>query len=176
MKSSLLFTGCFAAVAALIAVTSHGSRSSSPFFAAATIESGAKAPDWKLKDLQGKDVSSTDFKGKVVVIDFWATWCTPCRGEIPGYVELQKKYKDQGLVIVGLSVDQGGAGLVKKFVQEYKVNYPVVLADDGVVSAFGGVEAIPTTFVLDRSGKVAHKKVGAVATEDFEKILVPLLK
>ena len=78
-------------------------------------------------------------------------------------------------MIVGFSVDQGGAALVNKFVQQNKMNYPVVLADDAVVSAFGGVEAIPTTFVLDRSGKVVHKKVGAVATEDFEKILVPLL-
>jgi len=87
-----------------------------------TLPSLGPAPAWKLKDLDGKDVTSEQFKGKVVVLDFWATWCPPCRGEIPGYVELQKKYGKDGLLIVGISMDDKGPEPVKEFVQEQGIN------------------------------------------------------
>jgi thiol-disulfide isomerase/thioredoxin len=137
------------------------------------------APAWTLKDVDGKVVSSEQFKGKVVVVDFWATWCGPCRAEIPGYISLQKKYGPEGLVIVGVSLDAQGPGVVKKFMKQHGMNYQVVMADDEVQAAFGGAEgltAIPTTFIIDRSGKIRDRKVGAEHTADFEARLVQYLK
>jgi thiol-disulfide isomerase/thioredoxin len=134
------------------------------------------APAWKLKDVDGKIVSSEQFKGKVVVVDFWATWCGPCREEIPGYVALQKKYAKDGLVIVGISLDEAGAKVVKPFVQKNGVGYTIVLGDDATREAFGNFEAIPTTFLIDRSGKIRDRKTGAEPTEEYEKRIVALLK
>jgi thiol-disulfide isomerase/thioredoxin len=134
------------------------------------------APAWTLKDLNGKDVSSADFKGKVLVVDFWATWCGPCRHEIPGYVELQKKYGPDGLVIVGIAVSDT-AERVKKFATEQGLNY-VILLDDGtgVPEKFGNIEAIPTTFIIDRDGNLRDRKVGAEDTDVYERTLLPYLK
>lgn len=133
------------------------------------------APAWKLKDLDGNVVSSDQFKGKVVVIDFWATWCPPCREEIPGYVSLQQKYAKDGLVIVGVSVDQDSADKVKKWVDAHKVSYTIVMQDDEVIAAFGGMDAIPTTFLIDRDGNIRDKKVGAEPTAEYEKKILTYL-
>jgi thiol-disulfide isomerase/thioredoxin len=137
---------------------------------------GQPAPAWKLKDLAGHEVSSDQFKGKVVVLDFWATWCGPCVSEIPGYIELQKKYGPAGLVIVGISVDQNGPAPVKKFVAAKGMNYTVVMGDDAVAEAFGGIEAIPTTFLIDRAGRIVHQKTGAMAHDEYEQLVQRALK
>ncbi|HVU22562.1 MAG TPA: TlpA disulfide reductase family protein [Opitutus sp.] len=137
------------------------------------------APDWKLKDVNGKVVNSGQFKGKVVVVDFWATWCGPCRREIPGYVKLQKKYGKDGLVIVGMSVDQQGPEVVKDFIAKYGVDYQIVMADDAATEAFAGdqpIEAIPTTFIIDRDGKIRDRKMGAEDTAEYEKTILQYLK
>lgn len=134
------------------------------------------APAWKLQDLNGKVVSSEQFAGKVVVVDFWATWCGPCRMEIPGYIELTKKYANDGLVIVGVSLDQGGPAVVKAFADKLGINYPIVMGDDAISAAFGGMEAIPTTFIIDRSGQIRHRKVGAEETAEYEKQILAVLK
>jgi thiol-disulfide isomerase/thioredoxin len=134
------------------------------------------APAWKLKDVNGKVVSSDTFKGKVVVIDFWATWCPPCRAEMPGYTELQKKYGKKGLVIVGISLDEAGPAAVKSFIEKNKIGYPIVMADEEVVKAFGGVEVLPTTFIIDREGKIRERKEGAEETEAYEKRIKLYLK
>jgi thiol-disulfide isomerase/thioredoxin len=134
------------------------------------------APAWKLRDIAGREVSSDEFKGKVVVVDFWATWCGPCKEEIPGYVELQKKHGDKGFVIVGVSLDQQGPPVVKRYADSAKINYPLVMGDDSVVAAFGGIDAIPTTFLIDREGRIRHKKVGAMETAEYEKLIAPLLE
>lgn len=133
------------------------------------------APAWKLKDLNGNEVSSSDFKGKVVMIDFWATWCPPCRMMIPGMVELQEKYKDQGLVIVGVSLDEQGPSVVKSFNKEFQVNYTSLMGTEEVVRAFGGVQGIPTSFLIDREGRIVSRHVGYVSKEKLEAEIKPLL-
>ncbi len=134
-------------------------------------EAGGPAPDWTLKNLDGQDVSFSQFKGKVVVVDVWATWCGPCIMEIPGYIALQKKYGKAGLVIVGVSLDRGGPAKVRKFVAERGMNYTVVMGDDRVAEAFGGFEAIPTTFLISRDGRIVHRKTGAWEHEAYEKLV-----
>ena len=146
-----------------------------PLCAGADFKPGP-APAWTLKDVDGKAISSEQLKGKVIVLDFWATWCGPCRSEIPGYVELQKQYGPAGLAIVGISLDRGGPAVVKKFIAEPKINYQIVMGDDQIAEAFGGVEAIPTTFIIDRHGTVRYRKVGTVAPEEFAAVLTPYLK
>jgi peroxiredoxin len=138
---------------------------------------GAPAPAWKLQDVNGKTVSSADFKGKVVILDFWATWCSPCRAELPGFIELQKEHGKDGLAIIGASVD-GAAEIaaVKKFAEKFGVNYPVVLADEETVRAFGGVDAIPTTFVIDREGRIVSRHVGFAEKAELEKEIKRLLR
>jgi peroxiredoxin len=134
------------------------------------------APTWKLQSFDGKSVSFDDFKGKVVILDFWATWCGPCREEIPGLIDLQKKYEKQGLAVVGISLDGGGAEVVKAFVTKVGMNYAVLLGNDKVQQAFGGIDAIPATFVIDRRGHIVKKYVGLVEKKQLEAVTKPLLK
>ena len=140
------------------------------------------APVWKLKDVDGQVVSSDQFKGKVVLIDFWATWCGPCRSEMPGYVALQDKYGKDGLVIVGIATDtdKNGAnpGLVKKFLAKNypKLSYQIVMDDGDIEAAFGGMDAIPTSFIIDRAGMLRESKRGAVPTAQSEKHLLSYLE
>jgi peroxiredoxin len=143
--------------------------------AAAALPKLGPAPAWQLKDMTGATVSFDQFKGKVVVVDFWATWCPPCRAEIPGYIELTRKHGPAGLVIVGISLDQAGPGVVQAFAAKTGINYPLVMGDDGVVAAFGGVEGIPTTFLIDRTGQIRDRKVGAEETASYERKVLAVL-
>jgi thiol-disulfide isomerase/thioredoxin len=133
------------------------------------------APVWQLKDLDGNVVRSDQFKGKVVIVDFWATWCPPCREEIPGYVALYRKYGPGQLAIIGVSVDEAGVPVVKRFVDELRVNYPVVMADDRVIADFGNPDGFPATFLIDRNGMIRDKKVGADPAGEFERKVTALL-
>lgn len=133
------------------------------------------APKWSLKDLEGKVVSSEELKGKVVVLDFWATWCPPCRAEIPGYVELQKQYGKDGLVIVGASADEAGPAVVKEFAAKMGINYKMLMADEAITTAFGGVEALPTTFLIDRNGQIRDRKIGMEHKAEYEQKILAVL-
>ncbi len=133
------------------------------------------APDWKLTDLNGKRVSLSDFHGKVVILDFWATWCMPCRIEIPHFIELQKQYGDKGLAVIGVSLDEQGPDVVKKFVKQLSVNYPIVIGNEKVADAYGGIVAIPTTFVIDRQGRIVSQHMGYNDKATFEKEIQSLL-
>jgi thiol-disulfide isomerase/thioredoxin len=144
--------------------------------AVGSLEKLGPAPAWKLTDLDGKTVNSEQFRGKVVVVDFWATWCGPCRSEIPGYAELMRKYGPDGLVIVGVSLDQGGVDVVKAFAKQIGINYPIVMGDEAVATAFGATEAIPTTVLIDRSGQMRHRKVGSEETSEYEKRILSVLQ
>ena len=117
------------------------------------------APDFQLKDLAGKDLSLASVHGKVVLLNFWATWCGPCRAEIPSLIELQNRYKER-LRIIGLVVDDNDQDAVKQVVDSEGINYPVALASDNIRLAYGGIPALPTLFVINSEGRVVQKHVG----------------
>jgi peroxiredoxin len=136
-----------------------------------------RAPEVVLADLDGGTLRLSDHRGKVVLLGFWATWCGPCRREIPRLQALQKAYASRGLVIVGLSVDrEDGPEEVHEFVRANGMTWPNAIADDAVVQSFGSVEAIPTTFVIDREGRIAHRLVGLQSEERLRQLLEPLLE
>ncbi|HEX7485861.1 MAG TPA: TlpA disulfide reductase family protein [Vicinamibacterales bacterium] len=132
--------------------------------------------NFTLKDMNGKDLELADLKGKVVLLNFWATWCGPCRLEIPWLVDLQQKYRDKGLRVVGISVDDPPEAL-PPFAKEFKINYPLVVGLDreDVQSAFGPIFAVPITLIIGRDGKVCVKHIGPVAKEQFESEIKSLL-
>jgi peroxiredoxin len=134
------------------------------------------APDFALKDANGKVVHLADYKGKVVLLDFWATWCGPCKIEIPWFQEFQRKYKDRGFEVLGVSMDDDGWKSVMPFVQEKKINYRIVMGDDKTGDQFGGLEALPTTFVIDRNGRIASVHVGLTNKKDFSDAIEELLE
>jgi thiol-disulfide isomerase/thioredoxin len=131
--------------------------------------------DFKLKDLDGKDVPLASFKGKTVLLNFWATWCGPCKAEIPGFVELQAKYRDQ-LTIIGYSVDDDAAK-ARAYAQEYKINYPVLLGEgrEDVQDAYGPIWGIPASFLISKDGKICKKHLGIAPKNVFDKEIAALL-
>ncbi|MBI2150021.1 MAG: TlpA family protein disulfide reductase [Acidobacteria bacterium] len=132
--------------------------------------------DFVLKDMGGKDVMLNAYKGKVILLDFWATWCAPCRIEIPNFVELYKKYQAQGFVVLGVSVDDPVSKL-KSFAKELRMNYPVLvgLDRDDVKDAFGPPPGYPTSFIIGRDGKICSQHTGFAPKEEFERKIKALL-
>lgn len=126
------------------------------------------APSFTLKDLDGNDVSLSDFEGKLVILDFWATWCPPCVMEIPHFIELYEQYKDRGFAMVGISLDREGIDVVRAFAQKHDMNYPILMSDGQVAQAYGGINSIPTTFILDSAGNIRRKYVGYRDKSVFE--------
>lgn len=133
------------------------------------------APPFSLKDADGRTVSLADYKGKVVLLNFWATWCGPCKIEIPWFVEFEQKFKDRGFSVVGVSMDEDGWEIVKPYIQKERVNYRILLGTDTVAGLYGGVESLPTTFLIDGSGKIASTHVGLVSKDIYENEIQQLL-
>ena len=131
--------------------------------------------NFTMKDLDGKPVSLSSYKGKVILLNFWATWCGPCKAEIPGFVELQEKYKND-LIVVGYSVDDE-APKAKAFAAEYKINYPILLGEgrEDVQDAYGPIWGIPASFIISRDGKVCKRHLGIESKNVFEREIKALL-
>jgi thiol-disulfide isomerase/thioredoxin len=132
-------------------------------------------PDFTLTASNASPLKLSDFKGRVILLDFWATWCHGCLEEIPWYIEFQKKYATSGLTVVGVSVDEDGWKSVKPFLQKEKVTYPVVIGDWDLAGQFG-VKALPVTLLIDRSGRIADFHAGIVSKNTFEHEIQMLLK
>ncbi|MDP3148703.1 MAG: TlpA disulfide reductase family protein [Ignavibacteria bacterium] len=144
-------------------------------FSNATFAQEKKAPDFSLKSVDGKTVKLSDYKNKIVIIDFWATWCPPCRKGIPDLIELQKEFK-KDLVILGISVDSDTKPDVPGFIKSYGINYTVVYGDQATAKLFGGVSGIPTSFLIDKKGNIVDKHVGLVPKETLANGIKSLLK
>lgn len=171
-----ILAGLFLALAGAI-IWSAGSYSPVTAKAAVKPEKDRKAaPEFALKDVNGQTVHVADYKGKVVLLDFWATWCAPCKIEIPWFMEFEQQLKDRGFAVLGVSMDEDGWTAVKPYLQALKVNYRVVLGTEQVGNLYGGVDSLPTTFLIDRQGKIASIHVGlSRSKEEFRNDIVQLL-
>jgi peroxiredoxin len=134
-----------------------------------------EAPDFSVTDLQGQKLALSDYRGKVVLLDFWATWCAPCLDEIPHFVEMQQKYATQGFQTIGISMDDGPKP-VERFYSEHKLNYPVAIGTSKLAESYGGVLGLPVTFVIGRDGKIRRKFVGATDAGIIEHEVVNALQ
>jgi peroxiredoxin len=134
------------------------------------------APEFSLKDANGKTVHLSDYKGKVVLLDFWATWCGPCKVEIPWFMEFENQFKNQGFAVLGVSMDEDGWAAVNPYVRDRKMNYRVLLGNDQVSTSYGGLDALPTTLLIDRQGDIASVHEGvSMGKEEFKNAIVQLL-
>jgi thiol-disulfide isomerase/thioredoxin len=133
-----------------------------------------QAPTFQLTSLSGDKIDLQNYKGKVVLLDFWATWCGPCRIEIPGFVQLQNQYGSQGLSIIGVSMDDGPEP-VRKFYQQFHMNYPVAMGSDNLGELYGGIMGLPTSFLIGRDGRIYAKHVGLTDASIFESEIKELL-
>ena len=169
---------CLAAVIAAILLSTGCSSQPDHVTAASELKNKKArkaAPDFSLKDSNGKLVKLSDYKGKVVLLNFWATWCGPCKIEIPWFIDFEQRYKDRGFAVIGVTMDEESWDSVKPYITEKKVNYRVVMGDDSVGKAYGGVDSLPTTFVIDQEGRIASTHIGLVSKSDYQNEIVKLL-
>jgi peroxiredoxin len=141
---------------------------------ASTASNLPAAPELSITDINGAAVRTADYKGKVVLVNFWAAWCVPCAEEIPQFIALQKKYQDQGFQVIGFSVEDDAKEL-RDFCHKYQVNYPVVPSDLRIADAFGGVLGLPTTFVIGRDSRIHGKHDGTTDFRALEQEVIALL-
>jgi thiol-disulfide isomerase/thioredoxin len=175
LKQSLFFL-CLAGLG-LAGCNQHPASSPQPIQAAiAADEIGSHLPEFTVKDLQGREVSSADLLGKVVLIDFWATWCQPCKKEMPGYQKLLNLYGSSGFTVIGFKFDtMMDTEDPVQFAKKMGVRYPLAVAADDLKQKFGGIEGLPTTLLYDRQGILRKKVVGFEYTDVLESVIKPLL-
>lgn len=133
------------------------------------------APAMELKDGDGKLLKLADYKGKVVLVNFWATWCGPCKIEIPWFVEFEQNYRDKGFAVLGIAMDEEGWDMVKPYAAKAKINYRLAIGDEITAQKYGGVESLPTTYLIDKQGRIAGIHVGLVSKKDYEHDIEQLL-
>lgn len=135
----------------------------------AAVGEGAMAPDFMLPKARGEgSVTLSDYRGSVVLVNFWATWCPPCREEIPAFIKVRDSLHAQGFEIIGVSLDEGGAPVVVPFAQEFGITYPLAIGDQRVTRSYGGIRGIPTSFLVDREGKIVQKYIGPIDAQTLE--------
>jgi peroxiredoxin len=138
-----------------------------------------QAPDFQVKDANGQTFRLSDYKGKVVLLNFWATWCGPCKREIPWFTEFERTYKDRGFAVVGVALDDDGWEAVRPFLTAHQMNYRVAVGNmeiERLYSGGAGIESVPTTFLIDREGKIARTHVGLVNKGNYQNELEELLR
>jgi cytochrome c biogenesis protein CcmG/thiol:disulfide interchange protein DsbE len=179
-KRSLIFGLTLTAMIAAAGFSGCGSKSSG----APAPKVLANEPAVTFKDLRGQDVPLDSLKGKVVVVNFWATWCEPCRVEIPWMIGFQQKYADKGFTMLGVAMDEDGKASVDPFIsstkfdvggQQLAMNYPIVLGNDDIADKFGGMLGLPTTLVISRDGKIVKRYIGLANEADLDKQIKDLL-
>ncbi len=137
---------------------------------------GNPAPDFELTSLEGRPVKLSDYRGKAVLLNFWATWCSPCKVEMPWFIELQKQYGPKGLQVLGIAMDDSGKDEIAKFSQSMGVDYPVLLGKEAVGEAYGGVQYLPTTFYIDRQGRIVDRVFGLISESEIKQDIEKALK
>jgi cytochrome c biogenesis protein CcmG/thiol:disulfide interchange protein DsbE len=143
------------------------------------VDEGDIAPDFELKDADGKSVKLSSYKGKVVLLNFWATWCGPCKIEIPWFIDFERAYRDKGFAVLGVSFDEDGWEAVRPYMAANKLNYRVLLGDDKVDKLYGGsegVSSLPTTYMIGRDGKISSVHIGLVPKKEYEDDIQKLLQ
>lgn len=175
----LLFTGCSSGQGDGDADSKRGTEPleqldpySAPLYPA---QREAKARDFTVNLVNGEEFTLSEQEDKVVLLNIWATWCAPCHEETPDLVELYNKYKDQGLIVLGVSIDKQGESVVKPFMEKYDVNYPVVIDDGTIMDKYGPTMSIPTTYIIGRDGNLDYFAVGAITNKELEPRIRELL-
>ena len=166
-RNPLILVFVAAVVAAMLFAGIHFARKNGAGGSSPGALQGQLAPDFELKSLEGQNVKLSDFRGKAVLLNFWATWCGPCKIEMPWFVELQKQYGPQGLQIVGIAMDDASTEDIAKFAKGMGVNYPILLGKESVGQSYGGVGVLPTTYFIDRDGKFVAREFGLQSRSVF---------
>ncbi|HZR31095.1 MAG TPA: TlpA disulfide reductase family protein [Terriglobales bacterium] len=156
------------AVAVMLAFAPYLSKRRASIDNPATELKGKPAPDFSLETLDGQTLHLSDYRGKAVLLNFWATWCQPCKIEMPWFEELQRQYGPQGLQVVGIAMDDASKDEIAKFAKELGVNYPILVGKESVGDAYGGVQFLPSTFFIDRDGKIVDRVFGLKSRGEIE--------